>query len=729
MKKPKVSLNGAAIKNFFINNGEKLVLGLVVLLLLNFAYGAITAKPLDPGKANEIKTASNDAQARIEEVPWGVFSRDKPEYIPRDFRQEAKVNNDPLEKALALITETPYQPKIFPELIKRADPKILPAMELTGTATVVLVPYLREIAAGVNPVAPGGPLPPRMAREEERKAAKKAQKGAGKTGTPGGEMGGELGAGGPPQGYAGRRRGEEEAPATAAATDRSIAGAQLPGVRAANAELKPKAMAIVTALVPFEEQYKEYKKRFEDALGKGLMPVSGAGIDQYTPNYVYFFIQRAEVKDDRDQNLVWKDIKIDVARKELALMVPTNPQTEPPIDPLYSFLGGSTVATAAGSINDWTGFFEWPLPPVILRNWGFEVTHPKVPFAKPIAMETMQEQEFHEPGKEPAGAIGPDGRPLPPQPGAVPPRGGMHGGGFAGQRGMGGEFGGGRGGMMPGPGRNFGGEGGAGMSTVPQVPHKLFRYVDLTCLPGKLYRYRVMLMVVNPNARLPAAYLEDPESANRPYVKSEWSAPSSVIEIPMNGQALAVAAGATAGNEPEAQISIQQIVQWKREVKKGAPAPPAGDPLAGGAMLNTEPTEGWVEVLQEKLKVPLGGLVYFPNHAVEKVLDMAVEIEKKKVEGLTLSCQNRSEAMLLDMRSDDPLGVAKSKGPTELLYFSPDGRLFSTHSGVDRLVSDDYKDRTFVPANITGGGYGPGGAGGEFGPPRGGGMRFGPGRE
>jgi hypothetical protein len=286
------------------------------------------------------------------------------------------------------------------------------------------------------------------------------------------------------------------------------------------------------------------------------------------------------------------------------------------------------------------------------------------------------------------------------------------------------------------PNRGFGGEGMPGMSTAPQVPYKLFRYVDLTCQPGKRYRYRVMLKVANPNFRMPVAYLEDPASTDRPYVNSDWSAPSSVIEIPMNGQALAVAAAPSTvvSTEPEAQISLHQIVKWKKPEQPGKKTPAAApaDPLAGGAFQNMEPTEGWIEVLLEKkdLKLPLGGLVYFANQAVEKVLDMQVEIEKKKVEGLLLSCQHTTdplkpkEAMLLDVRSDDPLGLSRTKGaPTEMLYFAPDGRLFSTHSGVDRLTSEDYKDRTYVPANISGG-FGPGG-GGEFGPPRGGpGGRF-----
>lgn len=729
MKKPKVSLNGAAIKTFFINNGEKLVLGLVVLLLINFAYSAITAKQIEPGMAKKIQDESRQAEVRIQETPWNIVLRDHPEWIPRNYPDDSKVNNGPLVNTVALVTDTPLQPKIFPELVKREDPKILPPIELTGTAQVVLVPYSREIAQVVNPANPNA-LPPRVARNKEEKDAKKgSKKGTGKTG-PEGEMMGPGGPGGPGAAYPGPGRrprgGDEENPtAGAPATDRQIGSAQLPGARATNADLKPKAMAIVTGLVPFEEQYKEYKKRFEEALGKGSTPASGPGGDQYTPIYVYFSVERAEVKDHRDQNLVWKPIDILTARAEQQLkMLPTTQQNEPPIDPLYSFLGGSAASAAAGSMNEWTGFLEWPLPPVMLRNWGFEVTHPKVPFVKPVVMDNTQEQKFYAPGEEPTG---PDGRPLQ-NPGVGPgvgPRG-PQGGGYGGHRGMGGEEFSGRGPRMMGPNRSYGGENMPGMSAAPQVPYKLYRYVDLTCAPGKRYRYRVKLKLANPNYQLPAAYLKNPESAKQPYVSSDWSAPSSVIEIPMNGQALAVAA--TTGTqatafEPEGQISIQQIVKWEKAEERGKKAPPAAtDPLAGAAFQNMEPTEGWIEVLQEKLKVPLGGLVYFPKQTVEKVLDMAVEIEKKKVEGLTLSCQQRGEAMLLDLRSEDPLGLGKSKGITEILYFAPDGRLFSTHSGVDKLISDDYKDRTYVPANITGGGFGPGS---EFGP-RGGG-RFGPG--
>src|SRR5690606_30011309 len=112
--------------------------------------------------------------------------------------------------------------------------------------------------------------------------------------------------------------------------------------------------------------------------------------------------------------------------------------------------------------------------------------------------------------------VGPGAMGMPPRGmGGMGGMGGMSGRGMGGGMGMGRPPMGGRG--MGGEGmygpRGMGGEGFGGLqSTAPEVPYKLYRYVDTSCEPGKRYRYRVRLWVNNPNYGFPAGYLEDPES-------------------------------------------------------------------------------------------------------------------------------------------------------------------------------------------------------------------------
>ncbi len=693
--KAKLNLNGSAIKNFFIYHGEKLILIAAVLIMFSFAYGAITAKPIDATMPDQIKRASNDAQQRVNDTPWEEYKKGKPELELVDYKGPTAESIKP-ETAVAKLNQTvPYLPPIFADLVKRADPKIFPVAELIGVGTSAIVPYTRE---QLEPAAAPTQGPPR------RRDDKKGGKAGSKTGTRpgiGDEMEGRLPLGGRPRG-----RGIEDdiaAQPGATATDRTVGSYPLPGAHALNSKPEPKYMAIIVGLVPFTEQYNEYKKRFEDALGKDVTTSTKQGSDQYTPSYLFLRIQRAEVKDHRDQVVeqAWKTLDIPAAWKDWELWAQSSQQNDPPIDPAYSF------SQMQQQENDYVRWLEWPLPPVFLKNWGFEVTHPKVPFYKPEDIQAVQEGEMVDPLNEnPMGQT-----PTPTNPGirgggiggrGIGPGRMMGPGGFEGgmRGGMRGGLGGMRGGMRGGP---FGGEMGQGMSTAPEVPYKLYRYVDLTCEKGKRYRYRVQLVLNNPNYLFPAGYLERPESSNEKLVYSPWSEPTPVIEIPMNAQVLPTSV-ATQGAELEANINMLEITKWKKpESKKPAGAAAAAAPVdligPGMNMMNSEPTEGYVEVLKDQ-RLPLGGVAHFTNVTVEKVVDMMVEIEKKKMEGLTLDAQG---VMLLDMRNDNPLGGGKSSGPTEMIFFDRNGRLISASSAVGHLKSEDYKDRTYLPENTDGG--------------------------
>src|SRR5262245_26913268 len=143
--KVKLNLSGEGIKQFFLVNGEKIVLGGVVIALLGFLYSAITAKPLDETKSPDvIKRESAALTSKIHEEsmpPAGEHSK-LPEPAP-------PVPQGPL------MWQTEISPLIFPELKKRSDPTILPIEEVQIVSGVAIVGYAPPLAAG----AAGGVMP------------------------------------------------------------------------------------------------------------------------------------------------------------------------------------------------------------------------------------------------------------------------------------------------------------------------------------------------------------------------------------------------------------------------------------------------------------------------------------------------------------------------------------------------------------------------------------------
>lgn len=70
----------------------------------------------------------------------------------------------------------------------------------------------------------------------------------------------------------------------------------------------------------------------------------------------------------------------------------------------------------------------------------------------------------------------------------------------------------------------------------------LFRYLDFDVEPGNAYRYRVRLVVRNPNYQRPIAELVDPASAEGFTRTTPWSEPSNVVVVPQDEQVFVSAA-------------------------------------------------------------------------------------------------------------------------------------------------------------------------------------------
>jgi len=136
----------------------------------------------------------------------------------------------------------------------------------------------------------------------------------------------------------------------------------------------------------------------------------------------------------------------------------------------------------------------------------------------------------------------------------------------------------------------------AATTLADRIPeYRLFRFFDFSVEPGKTYRYRVKLTLLNPNADVQKRYLENYTFANGATRETEWSQPSAAITVIAGNRLLAgnVSAGRT-GSEPagsvlaklfdaDEAIEVRKVfdvhrgtVLNQRELQIGVPDPNAG---------------------------------------------------------------------------------------------------------------------------------------------------------
>ena len=268
---------------------------------------------------------------------------------------------------------------------------------------------------------------------------------------------------------------------------------------------------VITGSIPFDKQHDAYKVAFKDSYEDPINDV---------PSYIYYRVERAEVEPSGGAaELQWERLNVGYS-KEGALAVTqlwTSQQSE--IVARQFLLRPVDIPMA------------FPLAPVTNRQWGPEVAHePDIPFyydarmapttdELPVA-DKPDEPRLDEPGQRPRGLRGRSGAGMP----------GMDEmGGGAGMEMM--EMG------MPGafadtrPGMRLGGE---------PVAVRLFRFFDFNVAPGKSYRYRVRLLLANPNRDVPPEYLAQAELRDVKYLETEFCDPTDAVTIPLDSRLLCV---------------------------------------------------------------------------------------------------------------------------------------------------------------------------------------------
>ncbi len=234
---------------------------------------------------------------------------------------------------------------------------------------------------------------------------------------------------------------------------------------------------------------------------------------------------------------------------------------------------------------------------------------------------------------------------------------------------------------------------------------KLFRFFDVLAEPGKTYRYRVRLLLNNPNFGIQVRYLKDDDYSTRiPGFKgvdpagtpvkagpaelaaseticTEWSQLSPTVLIPRDTRLLAVTVNPPAPGRENPPNGKVMVINW---VNKSGIEAYKDFPVRRGKVINFK---GYkfpeiIEPREERYTRTRRGRP--PQRVLRRPTD---EVE-------TIDLDYVTESLVVDLRpgqrssSRDPW-----PGPSEILVWNPDGSLAVLNELADR---DDYEDLTMT---------------------------------
>ncbi|MDR1925971.1 MAG: hypothetical protein LBQ66_16505 [Planctomycetaceae bacterium] len=266
---------------------------------------------------------------------------------------------------------------------------------------------------------------------------------------------------------------------------------------------KGERWAVVTGLIPIQKQREYYVRAY--AASVRPMP------EQDTPFYVSYKIERAEVVAGKeDKELEWKELpafdEIDDRMRNIWSNVGHEPVDSAFLAP-YVPLGKGSLPMAC------------PLPPVT-KPFGNDITQKGIPLVAETDAEWQRkaaEQNRRlqdEMGRQ--GKAAPDFRNTNPHSrnagrADASPRAGV---------------------------TNPSDVGAASPQESIPITSYLFRYLDYSVEPGKTYRYRVKLVLANPNVGLSEGDVVDFNLTKEFYLDSEMSSASNEVTIPSDSRVL-----------------------------------------------------------------------------------------------------------------------------------------------------------------------------------------------
>lgn len=611
--KLKIGFGEGGIKGFFVRHVEKMIFGVVILLVVFFVYSSATQEGISLSETPEkLKSEAQLARGHVTENSWSEL---EPERVK-------KVGNYPAraEEIRTPIRDDQYAPDrpllerpLIPPDQKRRDPELFPPTKVEASGGVYSVawrltkpddPYANDKDAVAAPVE--APKPKKKKRDrrqqmygEEGYDMYSSEEMMGSTGSESYmEEGYGEGMYGPTTTVGGRKVSNFFLDHYVKGFRGSMAGGAVRGM------IVPRSFGVVavTALVPYERQWDEYERALAEA--QGYSPAADV------PRYLYYMAERAEVTDDPDAPLTWKPVSNTKFALQQAMQFGGFPKEV--ADPNYVRPNILTM----------------PIPPILLKPFESMALHSEVPKLE-LRPQTLAAGTPGAPEE-----LAPDATPsetgnltdgLPQLPKMAP---GMGTSGYEGYgpTGMGAGSYGEEGYNMyeSEGGMGYGSEGYGGMPGQvrrPVAKHLMVRFFDLTAEVGKSYRYRVSVLLEDPNrpqnpqaepsrrileqavvARLTKIETDDQEYQKRTntprrtfYVQTDWSEPSDVVKVQGNDDFFA--GGVTPGRfiklakpgeqGPEVQITESAgkmvVVAWDR---RRAVEVPAERDVRRGAYLN-----------------------------------------------------------------------------------------------------------------------------------------------
>lgn len=569
-----VSLKGlGSIKGLLLAHGEKVGVAIVGVCAGLFVYSSLTHDPLpDQYQAPQLRREVEQARNEVQEFKWTEASQEDVRHA-RPFAKGEIATVPP--EAYGISPHGWDRPVVHPTVL-RTDPVLLAAVDLEVYGGSGLLAFQDDALERQKELEAKA----EQAREEaERQEQLKREQDDRAPGRGGGRDRGDFA-------ERGRFGGEEVDPKHPhrRALDSSV---RPPGVPLSGVERVEAAhWAVVVAKVPIKEQLKLYRDALENA--RSYDPEADF------PQYMGYYVQRTEVRpgqppdwqrvsvyDGQSKNIrSGKRIAKGVVEKVLAQVVEDWAEVAPEVvdsrffDPNY--------------------VLPFPLPPLVGRDWGEDVTHSDIPLAEDDPgldrVKTRAEPEdqatpavveeadlFSSRDDQGGSRRGPSGRP-----GAYPgSRGSLRGSMYGTSRGAASL----RGGMSrfdldASPeigygGRSRGGRGGRGgyRMLARDVPYWLLRFFDFNVEPGKKYQYRIKLALSDVNDTsssasgriLPKDALDstvlDRQKEKKKVLFTDWSGPSPTVGIPLSGDVLIADAKGVSEKLSNDEPSVAMLVR------------------------------------------------------------------------------------------------------------------------------------------------------------------------
>lgn len=479
-KKAKFSLGPGGIKGFFLEHVEKMVLGLVLVVVVLFVYFGSTVETFPDSKTPAtLQQTVARATSTLEAKSW---EKVKETILPPPIDNPIVIRVSEKDFPLRTMDE-----RILPSRTKRRDPDLYPPVNLEVEAMVAAVgmlPNEEEIPAIdlryeemiERQQAPLEPEEPLTGKKKKKKSRESEPDLLGDAARGMGALGGIK---------APRQFSEED-------REELMRNGARPSTQAI---AHSRNIISLKALIPFQKQLLEY----QEALAGNPQYVSE---ERDVPTYVFFKVERADVTADPNADpatLKWQLLST-VAARNLPYIETAQWETIPEelVDP-----------SAVLSATERFGALTLPVPPALLVDLKKLAGHTEIDWASSLAegaYGTEGKKTDDKKGTEegPDTVEGPEG---PEGPDAIGPGVGV-GPGVRPYPGMRGE---GRGGgMVRGPGSRGGYD---QYSSSQEVVYKLFRFIDFDVEREHKYRYRVSLMLEDPNhPQLPLAAAGAPVS-------------------------------------------------------------------------------------------------------------------------------------------------------------------------------------------------------------------------